>query len=477
MSDASVTEPTSRIPGPTRREDFFAAQARHRASGFRRGLVASVLAVLLAFIVAIPSAPLVYIAIGLLADLANLLLPAPDLLGRGFNLVAPFVTDASVPWPALLATLLLWSVPGFLVLVLLWVGLGRVTRATTPAAIEATLGLRPPRADDPEERQLANIAGEIAVAARLPAPTVRIADRGTVNLGSFQGHDGPVVFVTRGLLEQLDRASTQALLAHLVAGIGNGDLVLGDRLRRVQELAGLLMTVAQAPVSADARSVLAELFRALRGDALAQAKAATDLFGGAIRRNIHEKASRRVRWRDLAPLPLIGPMAIGLVVVPLGQLLLLAAPLGMAWRSRRMLADATAVQLTRDPTALAAALSGADKAGTDLAEAGNLVANLFALSPWPKAAVQVLSPWPKIDARVSALVRQGASPDLAPAAGMHGCLVAVLWLLAVPLLVPISILLAIATLVGGLASIAVSALFLGPPAALLHWLLRMVGHG
>lgn len=477
MSDTIENDANRRIPGPAQRENFFAAQARHRASGFRRGLVSSALAVLLAFIVAVPSAPLAYVLVGLLADLANLLTPTPDLLGRGLALVSPFVTHADVPWRALLSTLLLWSLPGFFVLVLLWIGLARVTRATTPAAIEATLGLRPPRTEDAEERQLANIAEEIAVAAQLPAPEVRIAERTTVNLGAFQGQRGPVVFVTRGLLDRLDRASTQALLANLVAGIGNGDLALGDRLRRVQELAGLLMTVAQAPVSADARAVLAELWRALRGDPLAQAKAATDLFGGAIRRNINEKSARPARWRDLAPLPLIGPMAVGLVVVPLGQLLLLAAPLGMAWRSRRLLADATAVQLTRDPTALATALSSAHEAGTDLPEAGNLVANLFALSPWPKATVQVLSPWPKIDARVAALIRQGADPNLTPAAGMHGCLVALLWVLSIPLLAPLLILLAAGTLVGGLASIVVTALFLGPPAALLHWLLRMVGHG
>jgi Zn-dependent protease with chaperone function len=170
-------------------------------------------------------------------------------------------------------------------------------------------------------------------------------------------------------------------------------------------------------------------------------------------------------------------MAIGLVMVPLGQLLLLAAPLGLAWRSRRLLADATAVQLTRDPSALAAALSAASSAGTAMPEAGNLVANLFALSPWPSATVQVLSPWPKIEARVAALVRQGANPDLAPAPGMHGCLVAILALLLVPLLAPVALLLALGTLIGGLAAIAITTLFLGPPVALVHWLLRMIGHG
>lgn len=477
MTDAPANPPPRPIPGPADRESFLAAQARHRAAGRRRGFVAAVLAVLLAFAVAIPSAPLAYLAAGLVADLVNLLVPMPDLLGRGLALVAPFVTSADVAWRPLLSTLLLWSLPGFVALVLLWIGLARVTRSTTPIAIESTLGLRPPRADDTEERQLGNVVEEIAIAAQLPQPAVRIADRKTVNLGAYQGADGPVVFVTRGLLDRLDRASTQALLAHLVAGIGNGDLALGDRLRRVQELAGLLMTVAQAPVSGAARAVLAELWRALRGDPLARVNAATDLFGGAIARNLSEKAPRRARWRDLAPLPLIGPMAIGLVVVPLGQLLLLAAPLGLAWRSRRLLADATAVQLTRDPSALATALSAADEAGTDLPEAGNLVANLFALSPWPKATVQVLSPWPKIDARIAALVRQGANPDLAPAPGMHGCLVALLGMLLVPVLLPVALLLALATLLGGLAAIAITTLFLGPPVALLHWLLRMLGHG
>lgn len=477
MTDAPASPPLRPIPGPADRESFLAAQARHRAAGRRRGVVVSALAVLLALIVAIPTAPLAYVAVGLVADLVNLVVPAPDLLGGGLALVAPFVTAADVAWRPLLTTLLIWSLPGFAGLVLLWIGLARVTRATTPMAIEATLGLRSPRTDDPEERQLANVVEEIAIAAQLPAPAVKVADRAAVNLGAYAGTEGPVVFVTRGLLDRLDRASTQALVAHLIAGIGNGDLALGDRLRRVQELTGLLMTVAQAPVSRAARAVLAELWRALRGDPKAQANAAVDLFGGAIARNLSEKTQVRARWRDLAPLPLLGPMAIGLVMVPLGQLLLLAAPLGLAWRSRRLLADATAVQLSRDPSALAAALSAASSAGTAMPEAGNLVANLFALSPWPSATVQVLSPWPKIEARVAALVRQGANPDLAPAPGMHGCLVAILALLLVPLLAPVALLLALGTLIGGLAAIAITTLFLGPPVALVHWLLRMIGHG
>lgn len=477
MTDAPSVSAPRPIPGPADRESLLAAQARHRAAGRRRGLLAALLAVLLAFLVAVPTAPLVYVAAGLVADLANLVVPMPNLLGRGYALVAPFVTADDVAWRPLLSTLLLSSLPGFAGLVLLWIGLGRVTRATTPAAIEAALGLRPARADDAEERQLANVVEEIAIAAQLPPPAVRIADRPSANLGAYAGAEGPVVFVTRGLLDRLDRASTQALIAQLVAGIGNGDLALGDRLRRVQELAGLLMTVAQAPVSGAARAVLAELWRALRGDPLARVNAASDLFGGAIARSLAERRPRSARWRDLAPLPLLGPMAIGLVVVPLGQLLLLAAPLGLAWRSRRLLADATAVQLTRDPSALATALSNANAAGTEMPEAGNLVANLFALSPWPKATVQVLSPWPTIEARVAALVRQGANPDLTPAPGMHGCLVALLSLLLVPLLAPVALLLALGTLIGGLAAIAITTLFLGPPVALLHGLLRMVGHG
>lgn len=58
--------------------------------------------------------------------------------------------------------------------------------------------------------------------------------------------------------------------------------------------------------------------------------------------------------RDWALMPLMGSLAIGILIVPIGTMLR-AAPLnGLIWR-RRLLADATAVQLTRDPQALAEA--------------------------------------------------------------------------------------------------------------------------
>jgi hypothetical protein len=64
----------------TEREDLFAAIARHRRAAWQVTAVCALAYLLLALVVAIPMAPLLYSLVGLDLDLINLIIPTPDLL-------------------------------------------------------------------------------------------------------------------------------------------------------------------------------------------------------------------------------------------------------------------------------------------------------------------------------------------------------------------------------------------------------------
>jgi Zn-dependent protease with chaperone function len=96
-----------------------------------------------------------------------------------------------------------------------------VLGAASLGAIESTAGLRPVNPADLEERQLANIVSEMAIAGGVPEPRVLLMEGDVVNAGAA-GKGPCTVFVSRRLLDHLDRDET---LGHLLASIANGDLL------------------------------------------------------------------------------------------------------------------------------------------------------------------------------------------------------------------------------------------------------------
>jgi heat shock protein HtpX len=99
-------------------------------------------------------------------------------------------------------------------------------------------------------------------------------------------------------------------------------------------------------------------------------------------------------------------------------LLFASAPVAMLWRSRRYLADATAVQLTRNPTGLYRALSHLGKSGA-IIPGGEAVSHLFIIAPETRASERntfsqreglVMGMHPSLAHRLARLVRMGAVP-------------------------------------------------------------------
>ena len=199
------------------------------------------------------------------------------------------------------------------------------------AAVARSIGGRlvPRAATDPAERRLLNLVDEMAVAAGIPAPPVYVlVSEGSVN--AFAAGARPqeaVVAFTRGALEKLTRDEMQGVVAHEFSHILNGDMRLN--LRLIGVLHGLFMLATG---------------------------------GRLLLRSGGGRSSGRHRG---------GMVALGAALVVAGYVGVLAGRLIRAAvsRQREFLADASAVQFTRNPSAVAGALRKLAAESTGLAHA------------------------------------------------------------------------------------------------------------
>ncbi|MCD9086280.1 M48 family metallopeptidase [Stenotrophomonas sp. SY1] len=180
----------------------------------------------------------------------------------------------------------------------------------------------PANTTDPALRRLRNVVEEIAIASGVPMPRLYVLEQ-EPGINAFAAGYSPAdaaIAVTRGTLQRLNRDELQGVIAHEFSHILNGDMRLNIRLMGV--LFGILM------ISVIGRRVL-----------------------------MHMGAGSRVRsGRTLGPvvaLLIAGlvAMAIGSIGVLLGRLIKAAVS-----RQREVLADASAVQFTRQTQGLAGAL-------------------------------------------------------------------------------------------------------------------------
>jgi Zn-dependent protease with chaperone function len=153
----------------------------------------------------------------------------------------------------------------------------------------------------------------------------------------------------------LNRDQVQAVMAHCIASIGNGDLRLMQSLLATFQTLGLFHTFLDLPFRWSAWQALGAFARAM----IDPHASPTSVQQAAHR--IEESFSPE----SMAPLSvLIVPLLPFRLVTMFQRFILmiwciavLSWPLALLWRARRYLADSTAVQLTRNPNALASALS------------------------------------------------------------------------------------------------------------------------
>ncbi len=179
-----------------------------------------------------------------------------------------------------------------------------------------------PTTTDLSERRLLNVVEEMAIASGLPVPEVWIMDEED-GINAFAAGTDPsnaVVGVTRGTLERLTRAELQGVVAHEFSHILNGDMKLNMRL--MGWIFGLVMLSILG-------RIMLESFRFMRGS--------RDSKGGGI---------------------VLAIILAGLAVWLVGSIGVLFARMLQAAisRQREYLADASAVQFTRNPEGIADAL-------------------------------------------------------------------------------------------------------------------------
>ena len=172
---------------------------------------------------------------------------------------------------------------------------------------------------DPQERRLLNVVEEMAIASGTPVPSVFLLEE-EKSINAFAAGFTPadaVIGVTRGTLQILSRDELQGVIAHEFSHILNGDMRLNIRLIGV--LNGILVIA---------------------------------MIGYVILSGTRTSSSRKNGGGAAAILAFGAALfVIGYVGVFFGKLIKSAVS-----RQREFLADASAVQFTRDPDGIAGAL-------------------------------------------------------------------------------------------------------------------------
>jgi Zn-dependent protease with chaperone function len=442
--------------------------------------------------------PLVFAALFLLGDVASLVLPLHHLLPfLGPSDPAP-ATSHLPDWAAGAVVALALIGPGAVIVVLAWIGTRRLFHRVGAEALVRSLGGRPPRASDLEELQLGNVVAEMAVAAGVKPPQVMLLDGAIANaavLGSSP--DDAVVLVSRRLLDELDRDETQAMIAHLVGAAGNGDLRVALSMLALFRTVALLLAALGATLGPESRRMLVRLVRlATARDSVAAAANLAEideLLAKAANLNegtsTRAAASRKAALLDMLRFPLMMAQ-FAIWMSRLAFVSFIVAPLlALVWRSRRYLADATAVQLTRNPDAIARALASLSANGGVIPSAG-WAAPLFIIGPrsgrggsLPASAARsgilgddfgLLSFDPPMRKRMARLRRQGASVALAVAPHRHsattlGCITL--------MVVPLGVLLVGCALALTGVGLIIDMMLLTPMLAVTHLVLRALFGG
>ena len=213
--------------------------------------------------------------------------------------------------------------------------------------------------------KLFGLIQEVCIASGLPMPKVAIVeDRAPNAFATGRNPEHALIAFTTGILEAMDRDELQGVIAHEMSHVANRDTLVS----------------AVAATTAGAIAMLSDFIMRM-------------LWWGGGRRDNREGGNN--------PLSLIGSFLV-LILAPIAAMLLQAA----ISRRREALADATAVQFTRNPAGLRSALEVLQADSTVVRHASNAVAHLYIESPLDSSSVSKLfSTHPPLSERI-AILRQ-----------------------------------------------------------------------
>jgi Zn-dependent protease with chaperone function len=375
------SDPIAMTGQPIDRVHFLDEQRRNRRRS-RRFTVFAVVAVAVSGIpLCVIAAPLLLGVIIAVMHVGDLVAPFPQAVWDGVHDVVfalpqawSFVRGRPVDFD-FAAIALIYVVPGAALMVMVWPFILALSRRAGAGTMLELLSSRAADMAIPVERQLTNVVEEMAIAAGVAPPGVRIIESEAVNAVAVGlTVDDATILVTTGFLQRLDRDERQSIVAHLMGSVGNGDLAIAATILSVIATWGLISLLLEAPISVRRRKDLGRLFRissaAMRGrmkqddarDALGLLLAGSSWDMGMLDdvEAIEPKSPLHGCLIILLQVPLIA--VLGLSSIAARTAVALCAALGLGpwlaamWRNRRRLADASAVQLTRNPTALARAV-------------------------------------------------------------------------------------------------------------------------
>jgi len=234
------------------------------------------------------------------------------------------------------------------------------------AMIDMMTGAR--KVERKSEPEIYNLLENLAISRGLRTPTLRIIDNDSLNAFATGLHEGQYsITVTRGLVEALTRDELEAVLAHELTHVINRDV----------------RTMVIASIFAGIISVIAELvFRGL----------------------LHSRGGGRRDNKNAAPLILIG-----LAFAAVGFALAIVIRM-MLSRTREFVADAGAVELTKNPDAMISALRKVE--GRSSLKGPDEVQQLFLDNQADGVGLEGLfATHPPIQKRIDALVKFGGGVD------------------------------------------------------------------
>ena len=245
--------------------------------------------------------------------------------------------------------------------------------ASGGAGIAESMGGRRLATDgnDPTERRILNVVEEMAIASGTPVPPVYLMDQES-GINAFAAGFSPsdaVIGITRGTIDKLTRDQLQGVVAHEFSHILNGDMRLNIRLMGF--IHGILVI---------------------------------GIIGYYIFRISAFSGGRRSgSGKDSSAIPLIlvglGLTIIGFVGTFFGNLIKAAIS-----RQREFLADASAVQFTRNPSGIAGALKviGGNRAGSQMeAPTASEVNHMFFAQALSSGLQSLFATHPSLDQRIS----------------------------------------------------------------------------
>jgi len=215
------------------------------------------------------------------------------------------------------------------------------------------------REDAPE---LFNLIEEVVIASGLPMPKVAIVEDTAPNaFATGRDPEHALIAFTTRILEVMDRDELQGVIAHEMSHVANRDTLVS----------------AVAATTAGAIAILSDFMMRMMW------------FGGG----------RDRRDSNSNPIFLIVSLVV-MLLAPLAAMLLKSA----ISRKRESLADATAVQYTRNPAGLRKALEVLASDTTVVRQKSNAVAHIWIESPLDgKSVSKLFSTHPPIEERIATL--------------------------------------------------------------------------